>query len=407
MRLPLVALCLLAIAACSKEKEIDPPAELTEFSSTLEVQKVWDASVGGEKAPLRLGLSLAVQGERVYAAGREGQVAAFQADNGRGLWRSNVKAQLSGGPGAGNDLLVVGSSDGQAIALGAADGAVRWKVPVGGEVLAAPAVTDSMVIVRTVDGRLRGLSPADGREVWFYEQPVPRLSLRGTSRPTVVNDLVLCGFDNGKVVAVSLGDGSLVWESTVAPSRGRTELERLVDIDSVIRVVDDDVFVVGFQGRVAMLALDSGQVWWSRDASSYRSLDLDEDTLYFSTAASELMALRRRTGVELWKQEILKHRVLSAPASHGSAVAVADFEGYVHWFDKATGNLVARMQAGGSRVSNQPVVVGDLLLVINDTGQISAFRAAPLPAAAAPAPAPEAAPAPAEPAPPAGDPPPQ
>jgi outer membrane protein assembly factor BamB len=400
MRLPLVALALLAIAACSKEKEIDPPAELTEFSSTLEVQRVWDASVGGEKAPLRLGLSLALQGERVYAAGREGQVAALQVSNGRVLWRSNVKARLAGGPGAGSELVVVGTSDGQVIALNAADGAVRWKVPVGGEVLAAPAITESMVVVRTVDGRLRGLSPADGREVWFYEQPVPRLSLRGTSRPTVVNDLVLCGFDNGKVVAVSLADGTLVWESTVAPSRGRTELERLVDIDSVIRVVDDDVFVVGFQGRVAMLALDSGQVWWSRDASSYRSLDLDEDTLYFSTAASELMALRRRTGVELWKQEVLKYRGLSAPASHGSAVAVADFEGYVHWFDKATGNLVARMRAGDSRVSNQPVVTGDLLLVINDTGRISAFRAAPVAAAAEPAETPE-------PAPPAGDPPPQ
>lgn len=395
MRFALIALAALLLAACSKDKDIEPPAELTEFSHTLKVERAWDASVGGEKDPLRLGLTLAIVGERVYAAGRDGDVAAFDVSNGKQLWRTHVKAALAGGPGAGGELVVVGTSDGHAIALNAADGSTRWKVAVGGEVLSAPAVAAAAVIVRTVDGRLRALANSDGHELWFYEQPVPKLSLRGTAQPVVVGDVVICGFDNGKVASVSVADGSLVWEATIAPSKGRTELERLVDIDSAIKVVGTEIFVVGFQGRVAMLSLDNGQVWWSRDASSYRGVALDDDAVYYSSALGELVALRKRTGAELWTQGVLKNRGLSAPAVHGDAVAVADFQGYVHWMDKATGTLVGRMATGGKRVSNPLMVSGDLLLVINDVGHITAFRASPSPGGKSSRRAPEPSPPPA------------
>jgi outer membrane protein assembly factor BamB len=374
MRLPIFALAVLALAACSKDKEIDPPAQLTEFSTTLKVQRAWDANVGGKGEPLRLGLGLEVLNGRVYAAGRGGEVAAFELKSGKSVWRTNTKAALAGGPGAGEELIAVGASDGKVIALDTNGGAIRWSVKVAGEVLSAPAVAPHVVVVRTVDGRLHGLAPADGRQLWVYEQAVPRLSLRGASRPIITGDMTLCGFDNGKVAAVSLGDGSLVWEATVSPPHGRTELERLVDIDSSVRVVGNDVYAVGFQGRIAMLALDSGQVWWSHDASSYRGLALDEDEVYFSNADGEVAGLRRRTGAQLWRQDILKHRGLSAPAVHGNAVAVADFQGYVHWLDKASGALLARMPSGGSRVSYSPIVADGLLLVINDAGHITAFR---------------------------------
>jgi outer membrane protein assembly factor BamB len=370
-----IALFVMMLSACSKEVEIDPPAQLTEFSQSLKIATAWTASVAGDDTPLRLGLTLAVQGEQVYAAGRAGEVAAFQIATGKPLWRVRTRAPLSGGPGVAGELLVVGSSDGQVIALNVADGAIKWRATVKGEVLSAPAVAADRVVVRTVDGRLRGLSASDGREQWVYEQSVPRLSLRGTSPPRIINDVVFSGFDNGKVIALNLNDGSVVWEAAIAPSRGRTELERLVDIDAGLQSIDDDLYAVGFQGRIAMLAIDSGQIWWSRDASSHRGLTVDAEKLYFSTAGGEVVAFQRRTGVELWRQDVLKNRALSAPAVHGVAVAVADFAGFVHWLDPASGALMARARSGEVRVSNPPVVADGLLLVINDAGRISAFRA--------------------------------
>jgi outer membrane protein assembly factor BamB len=370
---------LTALAACSgKEKEVDPPAELADFPATLRVQRAWDAGVGGDGEKLRLGLGVAAEEGRLYAAGREGDVVAFDLDSGKSLWRTRTKALLAGGTGAGNGLVAVGSSEGVVIALNAADGKERWRAKVNGEVLSAPAVSPHAVLVRTVDGRLRGLAPDTGKELWLYEQPTPRLSLRGTSRPVVTGDAVICGFDNGKVVALNATDGALLWETTVAPSRGKTDLERLVDIDSAVKVVRDNVYAVGFQGRVAMLALDSGQIWWAQDASSYRGLGVDEETVYVSTAEGEVVALRRSSGTEVWRQKGLAHRGLSAPIVTDNAVAVADFKGYVHWLDKATGAFMGRAQAGGDRVSNPPIAAGDRVFVINDEGHITAFRTSPI-----------------------------
>jgi outer membrane protein assembly factor BamB len=385
LRLTLGLVLLGALVACSskKDKVIDPPAELTDFPASLRVQRTWDAGLGGGKDVLRLGLGVSQVDGRAYAAGRDGDVEAFDLNTGKSLWHAKTKAPLSGGTGVGNGLVVVGSSEGAVIALDAASGAERWRVKVNGEVLSAPAVAPQAVIVRTVDGKLRGLAIDSGKQLWEYEQQVPRLSLRGTAIPVVVGNAVICGFDNGKVVSLNIADGSLLWETTVAPSKGRTELERLVDIDSAVKVFDNYVYAVGFQGRVAMLAMDTGQIWWAQDASSYRGLAVDDDHVYISTAEGDVVALKRTEGTEVWRQKGLAHRGLSAPVISNDGVAVADFKGYVHWLDKNTGAFIGRAQAGGERISNPPVANGERVLVINDEGKLTEFKTSPIALASA------------------------
>jgi outer membrane protein assembly factor BamB len=391
---------LLIVAACSKDKSIDQPAKLTPLASpSLRVQRIWSASVDDKKAAvLRLGLGVSVADNRVYAAGHRGDVVALDLGSGRLVWRARTHAPLSGGTAASADLVLVGSSDGRLFAFNPANGGSRWQVRLNGEVLAPASISERLIAVRTVDGKLHGLSPADGHELWSQEQQVPRLSLRGTARPVIVGDMVLCGFDNGKVLAVSVNDGSVQWEATVTPPHGRTELERLADIDSALGVSGQDVYAVGFQGRVAMLALDTGQVWWSHEASSYRGLTLDGEALYLSTADGEVVALKARTGAEIWRQNALLHRGLSAIAVMDESLVTADFQGYLHWLDKASGALAARVATGKARVSTQPVVAGNTVIVINDRGRIDAFRVTPRATAlahgskSAPPPAPTPAP---------------
>lgn len=387
VRAPLMAglAVLLAIGACSKDKSVDQPAKLTPLAApSLRVQHIWSASVDDKKAvALRLGLGVSVAGNRVYAAGHRGDVLALDVGSGRVLWHVKTHAPLAGGTAASAELVLVGASDGQLFALNAANGESRWKVRLNGEILAPAAITERLIAVRTVDGKLHGLSPADGHELWSQEQQVPRLSLRGTARPIIAGDVVLCGFDNGKVLAVNANDGSVQWEATVTPPHGRTELERLADIDSAIGVSGQDVYAVGFQGRVAMLALDTGQIWWSHEASSYRGLILDGDTLYVATADSEVVALKARTGAEVWRQSALRNRGLSAIATMDGALVTTDFQGYVHWLTKTDGALAARVATGKVRISNPPVIAGNVVVVVNDRGRIQAFRVTAL----APAPA--------------------
>jgi outer membrane protein assembly factor BamB len=366
---------LAALAACSKDKTAEPPAELVDIKQSLPVERLWSTSVGGGGEKLRLALGLAAGDDVLYAASRKGEVRALDAATGRTRWESDVEVELAAGPSAGEGLVVVGTSSGTVIALESADGKERWRAKLSGEVLAAPLVAGGRVIVRTVDGRLRALEAADGKEAWMVEDLVPRLTLRGTSAPVRAGDVVFCGFDSGRVMAVSIPTGDILWQAQVSTPRGRSELERLADIDAAVRVAGDEVYAVGYQGRVAMIARESGQIWWTRDLSSYRDIGMDEGQLYVASSDGDVVALRRRDGGVVWQQTGLKRRGLGAPVVHGGAVVVGDFDGYLHWLDRETGRFVARERPGSTRFATTPIVVGDRLFVIDDGGEITAFRA--------------------------------
>jgi outer membrane protein assembly factor BamB len=378
MRWSSLALLAFLVVACDSDKDIEPPAALVPFQAKLAVDRAWRATLGGKDRSLRLGLAPAVDGNRVYAAGPTGVVTAFTAASGQTVWKVPTKLGLAGGPGVGAGLVVTGTSDGQVIALDTANGREHWRTRVSGEVLVAPQIAGQVVVIRTVDGRVHALSVTDGHSMWSNEQAVPRLTLRGVSRPLIVGDLMVCGFDNGKVVAYSLLTGDVLWETAVSPPSGKTEIERLVDIDGELAVSGRDLFVVGFQGRMAMIALDSGQIWWSREASSYRGLAVKGDLVYVTGADGKVTAMKRRDGTPVWTQDKLARRGLTAPAVDGDAIVVADFEGYVHWLDAASGELLGRIATDKKKRVTAPLVVADGVVYLqNDAGSLFALRAQP------------------------------
>lgn len=370
----LAPLVLVALVAACADKDKAKPAELIEFRSTADLQRVWSVNLGGNEPRLRLGLGVDVEGEVIYVASYGGAVLALNRDDGRRIWRVDSRLNLSGGPGVGDGLVVVGSANGDILALDAATGEERWKTRVNSEILSSPDVGGGMVVLRTGDGRLVALRARDGQQEWAVEQEVPRLSLRGTGRPLVSGGLAVAGFDNGRVVATQLVDGFTVWENIVAQPAGRTELDRLVDIDTAIVDSGSELYVVTYQGKAARVDRDTGTPLWSRDVSSYSGLTIDEGGVYVSTADGDLVKLDRRTGVEIWKQSVLVRRRLSPPGLLGNLVAVADFEGYVHFFDRETGEPAARLRPVQARVSAPPVVSGDKLVVMDAEGRIAAVR---------------------------------
>jgi outer membrane protein assembly factor BamB len=366
------------LVGCSKDKT-DKPAVLVPLVNKIEIKSVWHVKEGGEKPVLRLGLDAAVDGQRVFLASYKGNVTAYDLASGKQLWQHSVRAPLSGGPGAADGLIIVGSSKGDVIALSEQDGTQRWRIRINAEILSAAAIGSGVVVVRAVDGKLHGISAKDGSENWVVDQQVPRLSLRGTSRPIIAGDVAICGFDNGRIVAAALGNGSTAWESPVGQSHGSTELQRLIDVDAPVVADGDDLFAVAYQGRVVRMARENGQIVWARDLSSFRGLAVDENAVYVSTAEGDLVRIDRRTGVEQWRIKTLERRQLSAPVVYGGRVVVADASGYVHWFDTVKGDPVARYEIGRKkRVSNPMIVAGDLLLAFTDSGELMALRAPPL-----------------------------
>lgn len=372
---------VLVLGGCAlfggKDEPIEPPAELTEIEPTLSVRKVWEERVGSGAEMLALALRPAVEGGRVYAVGRDGRAQALDLETGRRIWRTDTELDISSGPAVGYGLVVLGGSNGIVAALDSADGTPRWQVRLSGEVLAPPALSPAVVVVRTVDGRLRGLSAENGVELWMIEHRPPRLSVRGTAAPTISGDVVVAGFDNGRIGAYSLRSGELRWESTIAVGRGRTEIERLADVDATPQVVGPDVYAVSYRGRLVNLAIDSGRILWAVDMSSYNGLSVDWTTVYVTGADDVVVAVNRSSGAELWRQDALRMRRLTAPTPFGQSVVAGDFEGWLHWLDAITGTIQARYRAGKAAFVTAPVSGGDVLVVQSEDDRVYALRVEP------------------------------
>jgi outer membrane protein assembly factor BamB len=372
------AAVLAALAACShtstKKVKPDKPLPLVNITARFQPTRAWSVTLGKSEPKLRLGLAPAIDANRVYGAGPHGEVVALDLATGRRVWQKQLKLALSGGPGAGNGLVLVCSSGGTVVALNAADGAERWRAELNSELLAAPVITPDLAVVRTVDGKLYGLEAADGKQRWVTDQQVPRLTLRGTSRPVVSGEMVFSGFDNGRLMAVTLAGGTTAWDVAVGQPRGSSELQRLIDIDSPASLDGDDIFAVAFQGHAVRLARDSGREIWSHEISSYRGLAADALGVYVSTAEGHVVRLDRASGAERWRQKALERRSLTAPALQGNSVVVADYQGVIHWLSMDDGAFLARAK-GGARITSAPQVAGDLVVVQTDKGAIEAWRA--------------------------------
>jgi outer membrane protein assembly factor BamB len=362
-----------AILGDDDEDEELQPTELQDIEETLGVKQVWSRKVGGGSEALRVALTPGYDGNLVYAASYDGKVSAINPENGKQVWQNDLELILSAGPGVGSKLVIVAGYDGALIALNATDGSEAWRRDIAGEALARPVVSEESVIVYTNDGRLRVFSVYDGADRWEFLQDLPALTLRGASEPVVISSTVISGFDNGRLLATSLDDGVLMWEAIIAPPSGRSDLDRLADVDGALAVVGQDVYATGYQGRVAAIAAESGQVLWAREMSGYSGLAADWENVYMSEAEGEIIALLRRNGSDVWRNDSLLRREPTAPAVFQTAVVVGDFEGYIHFFSTIDGTPVARERVGKGMISGVPVVAGNRLLVQSESGALSAF----------------------------------
>ena len=376
----LIGLGILLLSGCSSlsglfssDDNTKRASPLPEYVDTLQVNLLWDTSVGGGFEDQVVKLVASVSDERVFAADRNGLVAAFNKTNGEGLWERETELAIAAGPGYGEALVVVGTSDAEVLALNEDDGSVVWQVEVSSEVLAVPQVADGVVVIRTVDGRLYGLDAENGQQKWFYDWKVPVLSLRGTSSPVISDDIVLIGFATGKLAALSLQEGDLLWESSVAIPKGRTDLDRMVDIDSDPVVDDGYIYVATFQGQLASLELETGVLLWKRDISAYTGMAIDWGQLYVTDYNSNVLAVDPSNGASVWKQIDLTARHLTAPVVQGEYIVVADFEGYLHWMSRANGAFVAKLEIDDEGISSTPVVQDGVLYSLTNDGQLAAI----------------------------------
>ncbi|ETT02492.1 outer membrane protein assembly factor BamB [Providencia sp. PROV188] len=375
----LVASALLA--GCSSETDSIVMAPLPQVENQFTPSIVWDKSVGNGVEQFYSELSPVWDGSAIYAADRKGLVKALELDSGKELWSvdlskrtgflsANLSALLSGGLTISDDKIFIGTERGTVIALNKENGEVLWDVEVAGEALSKPVVSGDMVVIHTSNGQLQALDTATGAIKWTVNMDTPSLSLRGESAPAIAFGAAIVGGDNGRVSAVLLSQGQLIWQQRISLVTSSTEIGRLNDVDMTPVIDDGKVYAIAYNGTLAALDMRSGQMLWKRDLGSINDMVLSGDNLYLVDQTDRVLAVRKSDGVTLWTQDQLLNRGLSAPEVYNGYIVVGDKEGYLHWLDTSTGGFVAQNKLNSSGIHSRPVIASDKLMVQTRNGTV-------------------------------------
>lgn len=381
-RLVAVATCGFVLSGCTTvrgwfaddEDDLTEPAALTDITPSVAVSRVWSANVGKGEGRLGVRQGPVVADGRVYAAAVEGGVRALDLQSGAGVWQYESDLELSGGPGVGDGLVVVGGLKGDVIALDAATGTEKWRAKINSEIIAAPAIGLGMVFVRSNDGRITAFDQASGERRWFWNREVPLLSVRGNDAPVLGPGFVFVGNDDGTVSALSATDGRPVWDQPVGMAEGRTELDRMADVDGAPVLDGAVLFATSYKNKTVAIDAPTGRPLWSSDHGGPGRVGVASDRVVVTTPGGVVFGLDKSSGGALWQQPGLARRAVTAPAIHGGHALVGDYDGYLHWIKLENGEFAGRARAGGKPFRAAPVVVDGVALVQNTDGQLTAFR---------------------------------
>lgn len=394
-RFLLIALTsLVALAGCHsfKKENVQPPTPLEkDFKPSVQVTRLWRSSVGKGAGDSGLRLRPSYADGVLYAASTDGHLAAFDAQTGKTLWSKSSRqhgwfgwgdtkkqrydSYYAGGPVVSGDLLVVGTLDGHVYGLNAKDGSDRWSATLNSEVLTTPTIVGNLVVARTGDGRLYGFDSSTGERRWAYDQStVPLLSLRGNGPLLGANGVVFFGSDAGKLVALRMDNGDKLWEQSLASGEGRTEIDRLNDADGAILIDGNTLYGAAYHGNLVAVDGPSGRPLWSRPFSTFTSIDVKGNALYGVDDDSQVWSFDKTGGADIWKNDKLKYRWLTAPAVQADYIVAGDMEGYLHWLQIGDGAVAARERLSKKAIRAQPLVVGDVVYVEDVKGRIGAYR---------------------------------
>lgn len=347
------------------------PKQLKEIQPKIKVAQNWTAPVGkARKSNEHLNLKPVIRGDIIYTADASGLVQAVSKKDGQVKWSTILKNNIVSGPTVADGFVIVGTNASTLVLLNQANGKEIWQHKVSAEVLAPPALSHQKVIAKTIDGKVYAIDAVNGKQLWVADHGAPGLVLKASSSPIVVDNLILIGFSDGKLDALELQTGRLMWQRSIAYGTGASDVDRLVDIDSDPIINNNIAYLASYQGYVGALSLSNGQFLWRKPASVYKNMLLSHNNLYFTDSNDVLWSLNSRTGQVNWKQTALKARGLTAPVLIGGDLAVGDRTGYLHILSTQTGELLGRSQLSGG-VTVSPSVSGQKMYVLTDNGMLN------------------------------------
>lgn len=209
------------------------------------------------------GGGVAVQGARVFATTGYGELVALDGATGAVVWRQRMATPAVGAPAVdGNAVYAVGR-DGGAMAVATDTGKILWQLQGSPDTSAmagegAPAVGDGEVIFPYPSGELIAVRKDGIERVWTAAVAGQRVGVASgtmggiTGDPVVSGGVIYAGSAGGRTVAIDQTTGKRLWTS----SEGALNPPL---------VVGGSVFVVNDQARLVRLDAATGDLIWATE----------------------------------------------------------------------------------------------------------------------------------------------
>jgi outer membrane protein assembly factor BamB len=190
---------------------------------------------------------------RVYVIQQDvGALHCMQFDTGKPLWRSKDIARCDGSAAVGGGLVVYGSCASAVHVFNALDGKLLREIELGEECQVAngPALAGDDLYVGSRSGRFFHINVRSGRINWINQDTKKEIF----TTPALGHDVVVFGSEDGKVIALDRESSHPRW---------RFESRHIPTSPTLV----GDTIVLGVDGVLQFLNVDTGKEIWSYDVS--------------------------------------------------------------------------------------------------------------------------------------------
>lgn len=371
-RLLFACLATTVLAGCGGSGDEIEPNELVSFTSEKSINVVWSKNIGSNLGDKYHQLTPSIAGDAIFVTDREGNVSSYETVTGKLKWSVSLNIDVNSGIGAGEGKVLLTTTDGEVIALDSNTGESLWQAALNAEAVSPPQMNKEITVLQLVSGDIVALELATGEQRWVFTSKQPALTLRGNSSPLVALDATLAGLDNGKFVAIDNISGDVLWQQRVNIPKGKSDIERLTDLDGRPILYKNVIYISGYRGNLTAINPFNAQVLWRKPYSSYRGLAAANDNIYLSADNDVVHAIDTGSASEVWRQDQLLNRMLTSPSVLSDTVVVGDKQGYLHFLSPEDGRFVARYNIGDAILGDM-LVKDNVLYTLSNSGKLSAI----------------------------------
>ncbi len=284
------------------------------------------------------------------------------------MWGAEIGGSIDAAAELVGTRAYVGTDAGALVALDWGNGEELWRFETQGSVDMSPSVSAGRAFVMDSEDILYAVDAISGEQIWEFQHQAPEFfTIKGSSPPLVVGEMVYAGFSDGQLTAFFADSGEEAWSIDLGDDTGE-----FGDVDLPIIAQGDRLIATSYAGGIYALDQETGIIEWHAEIGAVTGLELEQGWLFGTTATGKVFALDTREGEVYWESEFQEDWAGMGVSLVGRYVVVATSQGPMYWLRIRTGEPVAKW--GPSTGFQQAPVFDDRYgFVMSNRGYLYSF----------------------------------